>query len=717
MDVLPTQRFLRPDALVRILTLAGALLASSTRSPVRAAEADWPEYLGGADRAHYSPLQQITPDNVGALRVAWEFHTGDVGEMQCNPIVVDGVLYGLTAKNAVIALDAATGRERWRFAPPGAPANRVLRGLVYWSGGDERRILFTAESWLYAVDARTGTAIASFGVEGRASLKAGLGEQAQHKYVISTTPGALFDHTLVMPLRLSESADAAPGYLQAFDVRTGKLAWVFRTIPLPGEPGYETWSKDAYKNINVGAANNWAGMAVDVKRGLIFAPTGSAAPDFWGADRKGANLYANCLLALDARTGRLRWHYQFVHHDLWDRDFPSPPTLLTVTHRGRKVEAVAQVSKSGHVLVFNRDTGESLFPIEERPVPKSDLAAVGEETSPTQPVPVRPLPFARQTLTEAEIGPYAENRDELLARFRAARKGPFQPFGLDDTVLLPGFDGGAEWGGTAADRDGILYVNSNQMAWIGRLKETPKQEELADLSPGNRIYSLYCIGCHGPERKGNPAGGIPSMVDIASRQPRDFVLKLVTTGKGMMPGFPLLPESDRQALVDFLFGLEKTEAPSAKPAAGIARAVLPRSPYRLDGYTRWVDSKGYPAISPPWGTLTAIDLNTGDHKWTIPLGEFKELTAKGIPPTGMENYGGPVVTAGGVLFIAATKDGMFRAFDRRNGKRLWEFELPAPGFATPAVYAVGGKQFVVVAAGGTKLGTRKGDSYLAFTLP
>jgi quinoprotein glucose dehydrogenase len=680
-----------------------------------ASGADWRDYLGGPDRNHYSTLKQITTANVGQLRRAWEFHTGDIGEMQCNPIVVQGTLYGITAANGVFALDAATGRELWRHYPTGNRGNRIVRGLVYWAEGDDQRLLFASESWLCAIDARTGKPIASFGVEGRTSLKAGLGETAQHKHVISTTPGAVFGDLIVMPLRLSESAEAAPGNIQAFNVRTGGLVWAFRTIPLPGEPGYETWSKDSHRNVNVGGANCWAGMAVDHARGLIFAPTGSAAPDFWGGDRKGANLYANCLLALDARTGKLRWHYQFVHHDLWDRDFPSPPNLVTVRRGGRTIDAVAQTTKSGHVLVFNRESGESLFPIDVVPVPKSTLASEGEETAATQPVPRAPAAFSRQTLTDKDLNMHASNYEALLAKFRGARTGAFEPFGRHDTVLFPGFDGGAEWGGAAADPDGVLYVNANEMAWIAKLRESPRIGDLAELSPGNRVYSIYCVGCHGGERKGNPAGGVPSMVDLQTRKQRDEVMQLITTGKGMMPGFPGMAAQDKQVLVDFLLGAEKIEG-EARPVAA-ARSPIVRTPYRLDGYVRFLDADGYPAISPPWGSLIAIDLNTGEHRWRVTLGEFKALTAKGIPPTGTENYGGPVVTAGGLLFIAATKDATLRAFECKTGKLLWQGELPANGFATPATYEAGGKQFVVIAAGGSKLGTPKGDSYVAFALP
>lgn len=634
--------------------------------------------------------------------------------MQTNPLIVGGTLYGITASGGIFALDAATGKERWRWndAENPKPAKRVVRGLTYWEKGDDKRLLFAAASYLYAVEARTGMAITSFGENGRTSLRAGLGDTAAKKHVISTTPGTLCGDLIVMPLRLSEGPDSAPGYVQAFDVQTGKLAWVFRTIPLPGEFGHETWPSAAHKNFDVGGANCWAGMAYDTQRHILFVPTGSAAPDFWGGARAGSNLFANCLLALDALTGKRLWHFQFVHHDIWDRDLPSPPVLLTVRQGGKARDVVAQTTKSGHVFVFDRVTGESLFPIEERPVSKSTVP--GEVSWPTQPLPLKPAPFARQTLGDDDIATHAADREKLLARFRAAKRGVYEPFSHEhETVIIPGFDGGSEWGGVAADPSGILYVNSNEMAWMARLKEVPGVDALAHLSPGQRTYVATCSGCHGSERQGNPAANLPPLHNVGTRRSREEVAQLIVAGKGMMPGFPALPESDRQALVDFLFGTEKTEA-TAPAARG---AAAPRAPYRLDGYNRFIDSKGYPAITPPWGTLTAIDLNTGEHRWQVPLGEYAELTAQGIAPTGTENYGGPVVTAGGLVFIAATKDAKLRAFDRENGKILWSADLPAPGFATPATYSVRGRQYIVVAAGGTKLGTKKADSYVAFALP
>lgn len=688
------------------------LPAAPTARP--APDTDWREYLGDSGRSHYSPLAQVDRGNVAQLKVAWEYRTGDAGEMQTNPLVVGGTLYGITASGGIFALDATTGKERWRWTDPEnpKPAKRVVRGLTYWENGDDKRLLVAAASYLYAVDPRTGVVIESFGEKGRTSLRAGLGDTATKKHVISTTPGTLCGDLIVMPLRLSEGPDAAPGYVQAFDVRTGKLAWVFRTIPLPGEYGHETWPAAAHENFDVGGANCWAGMAYDAQRHILFVPTGSAAPDFWGGARAGSNLFANCLLALDAHTGKRLWHFQFVHHDIWDRDLPSPPVLLTVRQGGKARDVVAQTTKSGHVFVFDRTTGESIFPVEERPVSKSTVR--GELSWPTQPLPLKPAPFARQRLGDDDIATHAADREKLLARFRAAKRGVFEPFNPEyETVILPGFDGGSEWGGVAADPSGILYVNSNEMAWMARLKEVPGVDALAHLSPGQRTYVATCSGCHGAERQGNPAANLPPLNNVSTRKTREEVAQLIVAGKGMMPGFPALSESDRQALVDFLFGTEKTEA-----TAPVARgAAAPRAPYRLDGYNRFIDSKGYPAITPPWGTLTAIDLNTGEHRWQVPLGEYAELTAQGIAPTGTENYGGPVVTAGGLVFIAATKDAKLRAFDRDTGKILWSADLPAPGFATPATYAIGGRQYIVVAAGGTKLGTKKADSYLAFALP
>jgi len=668
---------------------------------------EWREYLGGPDRNHYSTLSQISPDNVAQLQVAWTYASPDSGQMQMNPIIVDGVLYGVSATVQAFALDAATGKELWRFGDPLKVWHSTSRGVTYWEDGADKRILYTIGPHLYALNAQTGQPIASFGDGGRVDLHLGLPASAQEKFVISNTPGTLFEDLIIMPLRLAEGPDAAPGDIRAFNVRTGQLAWTFHTIPYPYEQGYDTWSPNAYRNTSVGAANNWAGMAIDRERGLVFIPTGSAAPDFYGGDRIGKNLYANCLLALDARTGRRKWHFQFTHHDVWDRDPPAPPNLIQVQRHGKTIDAVAQVTKQGYVFVFDRDFGNPLFSVQEVPAPTSNLT--GEQSWATQPVPVLPQPFARQshTLTEKDLSPYAENQAELLATFQRADKRLFAPPNLDGVFLLPGYDGGAEWGGAAADPEaGILYVNANEMAWILQMEPVGAAKPQKNISKGEAVYLANCANCHKNDRSGNAQSGYPALTGIEKKHTNATMLTLLTTGKGMMPGFPQLAADEKNAVANWLLGQEKKEVGSA--------VVTHALPYQHTGYHKFLDNKGLPGIAPPWGTLTAIDLNNGQFKWQIPLGETPELNNA---PTGCENYGGPVITANGLLFIAATKDGKFRAFDRHTGKLLWQTTLPAPAFATPAMYEVNGKQYIAVACGGTKLGTKKGHQVVAFALP
>lgn len=692
------------------LALIAARQLSREEKPVKSTE--WTEYLGGPDRNHYSTLTQINKGNVKDLKIAWTYSMPDSGQTQANPIIVDGVLYGVTPAVQAFALDAATGKQLWLFGDKSKNGSNTSRGVSYWSDGADKRIMHAMGSFLYALDAKTGKPIETFGDHGKIDLHTGLPEIAKNKYMVSNTPGTIFEDLIIMPLRLSEDSDAAPGDLRAFNVRTGKLEWTFHTIPYPGEFGYETFPPDAYKNTFTGAANNWSGTAIDRKRGILYVPTGSAGYDFYGGKRKGQNLFANCLLALDARTGKRLWHFQTMHHDMWDRDLPAPPNLITVKQNGKSIDAVAQVSKQGYVFIFDRVTGKPLFPIKEVIAPQSALP--GEFPWPTQPVPVKPATFARQayTLTEKDISVHAPDRDSLVYKFKKYKKNLFAAPSKEGTVILPGFDGGAEWGGAGADPEkGILYVNSNEMAWILTMKDTPKESDLSTLSPGEKVYTTYCVTCHGPQRKGNAKSGYPSLVDIGTRRDRPFVHQIVTSGKGMMPGFTMLTADEKQALISFLFGDEKVEAVSAVPAS--KKTYLP---YQSTGYNKFLDSQGLPAIAPPWGTLNAIDLNTGEFLWKIPFGEVESLKAKGVPTTGTENYGGPVVTASGLLFIAATKDGKFRVFDKDNGKLLWETMLPAAGFATPSTYEVNGKQYVVIACGGTKLGTKKGNQYVAFAL-
>ncbi|MEX0769794.1 MAG: PQQ-binding-like beta-propeller repeat protein [Balneolaceae bacterium] len=701
------------------LLVSGCLTGENLQESPSSSDADWLEYQGGTDRNQYSALSQITPSNVDQLEVAWEYQTGIEGEMQTNPLIVDGILYGMTANLQPFALDAATGKEIWRREGKEVGNLSNSRGLVYWEKEGDQRILFTHEEWLYAADAVTGELVSSFGEGGRTSLKAGLGATAEDKFVVSTSPGTVYEDLIIMPLRVSEGYDAALGHIQAFNIQTGELEWVFHTIPHPGEYGYDTWPENAYKNQGgVGAANNWVGMSVDRARAIVYVPTGSAAFDFYGANRPGKNLFANTLLALDARTGERIWHFQAVHHDILDRDFSAPPNLVTITRNGEKTDAVAQVTKQGYTFVLDRETGEPLFHVEEKPVPDSDIP--GEQAWPVQPVPVKPEPYARQTLTEEDINPYAENRDELIEIFRNSRfEGPFTPLSEQGTIIYPGLDGGAEWGGAAVDPDGIMYVNSNEMAWHISLGPSVSEEELAGLTLGERVYTLNCSACHGADLQGNPASGFPSLGRIAERLAEDEVIRVISNGQGMMPAFNQISDEELEALVDYLFDKEgKGLDPSSVEADSSDRqASLPDGRYSISGYTKFLDSNGYPAIRPPWGTLNAIDLNTGEFVWKITYGEYPELTEKGIPQTGSESYGGPVVTASGLLFIAGTKDGKFRAYDRKDGTLLWETQLPAAAFATPATYQVDGKQYVVIACGGTKLGAGGGDSYIAFSLP
>jgi quinoprotein glucose dehydrogenase len=707
----------KTSALLVYSSLLTCLISCSDGTEDKATR-EWREYLGGPDRNHYSSLDQINVDNAKQLKVAWEYHTQDSGQIQCNPIIVDGVVYAMTATVQPFALNAATGKELWRVRDStGTTWYGTSRGVVYWEDGDDKRILYTKESFLYALDATNGNPIMTFGDSGKVSLRAGLGPSAENKFVISNTPGTVFEDLIIMPLRVSEGSDAAPGYVQAFNIRTGEIAWVFKTIPGPGEPGYETWPKDVYKNTNVGAANNWAGMSVDRKRGIVFVPTGSAAFDFYGGPRKGNNLFANTLLALDARNGKLKWHFQLVHHDILDRDPPAPPNLLTISHNGRKRDVVAQVSKQGFIYVFDRDSGQPIFPIKEVRVPKSDIP--GEESSPTQPLPEKPLPYARQTLSEKDINPNASNRTELLQTLRKSRfEGPFTPLSRNGTLIFPGLDGGAEWGGAAVDPDGIMYLNSSEMAWLISLNEAKEVDPKDVIAPGQLVYDSYCTSCHGSERKGNVASGFPSLVNLKSKMEREHVLKIITDGKAMMPAFKTLSAEQQKSLLDFLFDeKEMLPKPEDKKEVGLDAGQTQKLDFKISGYTKFLDKDGYPAISPPWGTLNAIDLNNGEYVWKKVFGETPELQAKGLPQTGSESYGGPVITAGGVLFIAGTKDGKFRVYNMKNGDLIWETKLPAAAFATPATYEVDGKQYVVIACGGTKLGAPKGESYVAFTLP
>ena len=666
---------------------------------------DWPAYGGAPENDHYSGLSQISRDNVRTLSLAWSFDTAEEGGLQTSPLIVAGVLYGITPTQRIFALDAATGRLLWKF-DSGFKGKQPNRGLAYWSDEKGGRILVGIMNFVYALDAASGKAIPGFGTEGRIDLREQLGrEPASAQSVDLTSPGIVFKDLLIVGGRNPETLPAPPGDIRAYDVRTGKLRWSFHTIPHPGEFGYETWPKDAW--LTSGAANNWAGMSLDPKRGILYVPTGSAAFDFYGGDRIGDDLFADCLLALDAETGKRIWHFQAVRHDLWDRDLPSPPALLTVKRGGKRIDAIAQTTKQGFVYLFDRTNGNPLFPIEYREYPRSNLP--GERTSPNQPLPARPAPFARQNLSEELLTlRTAEANRWAVEQFRTFRNdGQFVPFSLGkDTVVFPGFDGGAEWGGPAVDREtGIIYINSNDVAWTGALREN------TGANSPRSIYLSQCGVCHGENLTGSPPA-IPSLVGEAERLSPAEIAATIKNGKGRMPGFPNLTDDQMFALVVYLMSGENKELRGGESLPAAMK-------YHLTGYRKFLDPDGYPAVAPPWGTLNAIDLNTGEYVWKIPLGEYPELAAKGMKNTGTENYGGPLVTAGGLLFIGATNfDRKFRAFDKSTGELLWETTLPFAGNATPATYLVNGRQFVVIAAGGGKdPRSASGGVYVAFSLP
>jgi quinoprotein glucose dehydrogenase len=708
------------------MVLAAVGLTACGEAP-RREQRQWRVSSGDRGGTRYSSLDQIDRTNVRSLEPAWIFHTGDMrrapaSTIQCTPIVIDGTMYLTTAGLKVVALEARSGRKIWEFDPfEGRRAWGTNRGVTYWGEGDEKRIFTTAGSFLYALDAESGRPIPRFGDGGRIDLREGLDRDVSSLSVAATSPGIVFEDLLILGSAVGEGpTPAAPGHVRAFDVRTGERRWIFHTIPHPGEPGYETWPPEAWTT--AGGANAWGGLTLDDERGLVFFGTGSPSYDHWGGNREGQNLYGNSVVALRARTGARVWHFQAVHHDLWDYDLPCPPVLVSVRHGGQRRAAVAQTTKVGHLFVLDRETGTPLFPVEERPVPRSEVP--GETSWPTQPFPLKPPPFAEQRFTEDEVTDLSpESRQAILERLAGMRTGDvFLPPGPTPSVMLPQFNGGAEWGGSAFDPEsGLLYVNaSNEAEWISMVPaRLPDRMTLGEI--GRRLFASSCSACHDMSQGDAPTPNsasettVTSLEGLKGRSSRKELESLMTTGRGQMPAFASLSSLERRSLSAFLLDEGAEEQIDTR---GLELSFAAEIPWVAAGHNELRDPEGFPANRRPWGTLTAIDLNAAGFRWQVPLGTYPALEARGLPPTGTFNIGGPLVTAGGLVFIGAAMDERFHAFDAETGALLWEYQMDAGGYASPATFEVDGRQYVVIAAGGGgKPETPPADGYYCFALP
>ena len=680
----------------------------------------WSVYKADAEGTGYSILDEINKNTIQSLEIAWTHKFSDAppgsrgGNSESNPIVVDGVMYTLSARHRVYALDATTGKQIWAFDPfNGEAGGGIGRGVTYWEEGSDKRILLTAGDKLYALNAQTGLAIPSFGNNGWVSMNIGMRGDPDKISVIPTSPGIVFKNLLIIGNEVSELYGAEPGHVRAYDIKSGKLEWTFHTVPQPGEFGYDTWPKDAWKY--VGGTNNWGGMSLDTKRGMVFFATGSPTYDYYGKDRIGKNLFGNSVVALDAATGKYRWHFQTVHHDLWDYDLPAPPNLITVLHKGKKIDAVAQTSKLGYIYTFNRDTGEPLFPILEKPVPASDIP--GEQAWPTQPIPTKPAPYSRQFVTKDDIINYSKGSyDTLMMRFNAFRyEGPFTPPSLQGTFMLPGSRGGSSWGGGTVDPSkGIIYVKSNDSPEIATMKKVVENESsnLSVFNQGKALYSTYCVSCHMPDKNGDESGN-PSLLAIETRLSREDALNKIKRGGGKMPSFASVIAGKEEAIISYLYDKESSAArPSREQSflkeiqenelANKSGIITPKEDkyLNLTAYGQFLDNQRRPGIKPPWGQLHAINLNTGEFEWSVTLGNQPEGQLPGAAETGASGSAGPLLTKGGLLFIGSTRDRKFRAFDQKTGEKIWETTLPGIANANPSTYWSKGKQYIAISVGG-----------------
>jgi quinoprotein glucose dehydrogenase len=683
----------------------------------------WKDYGGSADSMQYSALKQVNKGNVKGLELAWFAPApGPTGRFAFSPLVVDGVMFVVGKDSAVIALDAATGKQVWSHPVEGRPTDR---GFNYWQSkdGSDKRLIFAANSYLQEVNIKTGVTIPSFGNDGRVDLREGLGRDPKTiRNIQSGTPGRVFENLIILGSSTGEGYGDPPGDLRAYDVLTGKLVWTFHTIPHPDEFGYETWPKDAWKT--TGGVNAWGEISIDEKRGIAYFPLGSPTYDLYGADRKGANLFGDCILALDARTGKRLWHFQMVHHDLWDYDPTTAPKLMTVKHNGKNVDIVAQATKFGFLYVFDRVTGQPLWPIEERPVPKSDMP--GEEAWPTQPFPTKPPPYARQKFTPEDINPFLDpaERAALKERLANARnEGLFTPQSRKETISTPGQLGGTNWCGTAADpQTGMLYVRTIDGPSSATMSERSAVRAGENATPeqrGRAAFAQNCEVCHGADRSGVAS---PKVIGI------DLFKQIVRNGQGQMPSFAesRLPSAELDAIAAYI---ANPAAGGAPPRQAVPESAAAEGPVRFFGQfgNLMHAGNGLPVIGPPWSEIVAYDLNEGTIKWRVPLGTVSSLAAKGIKDTGSyrPTRNGPVVTAGGLIFMATASDRRVRAYDKDNGKVLWEREVGANPDGIPAVYEVGGRMYVAFYAGNGRryqgiawdAGKPEGQGYYVFALP
>jgi len=666
--------------------------------PKRKTFLTWHRSHGDNGGMRYSALDQINRQNVTNLQVAWIYHSKDgSNNIQCNPIIVRDVMIVPTPGEFVVGVNAETGQELWRFKPEGK-SRPAFRGLIYWPGSffASERVMFCAGQYLYALNPKNGDPIKSFGHDGRTALPG----HSKGEFGAATAGPTIFEHILVVPGFEKD--------VWGFDVVSGKQLWTFHTVPQPGEFGYDTWDHtESY------AANDWTGMALDEVRGIAYISTAGAKPNFIGVTHRGDNLFANCLIALDARTGKRLWHFQEIPHDLWDRDISAPPNLATITRDGKRVDVVAVTTKNGDTLLLDRVTGKTIFPFRMRRAPTSDLP--GEVTAPYQPDPELPERFSKMEFTAADLTDRTPEAAEFATnRFKSVNTGFFRPPSLGHAILYFGMDGGAEWSGACIDPDtGRLYVSANNLGWMISIfrDDDPPDKPSDPKTPGRKVYETVCLQCHGTDRLG--LGVAPPLRGLRFRLTDDDIIKQVRTGKNGMPAFPpaSLSETNLTALLDYLMVRDRP--------ASHSRAKSERPRYNFTGYPRFLDNEGYPANKPPWGTLNCIDLNTGKLVWTVPLGEYPELAEQGFPKTGTENYGGAIATAGGLLFCSGTRDEKIRAFDKDTGAELWSGKLPWVGIAPPATYEVNGRQYVVITATGNKLGKQSeyGDAYVAFALP